>query len=61
MNYHDHLRDFAYYLKTEEKSRATTQKYMRDVRTFLTFLGANELTKEQTLAYAEAFIDTLYS
>lgn len=53
MNYYDHLRDFAYYLKTEEKSRATTQKYMRDVRTFLTFLGTNELTKEQTLAYKE--------
>lgn len=26
---------------------------MRDVRTFLTFLGTNELTKEQPLAYKE--------
>ena len=53
MNFDDRLSAFEYYLKTEEKSRATTQKYMRDVRTFLTFLGTNELTKEQTLAYKE--------
>ena len=53
MMFDDRLSAFEYYLKTEEKSCATARKYMRDVRTFLAFLGAGELTKEQTLAYKE--------
>lgn len=53
MCYKDNLATFAYYLKTEEKSCATTEKYIRDVRAFLAFLGENELNKEQTLSYKE--------
>ena len=53
MQLSDKLRDFEYYLLTEEKSRATTQKYIRDVRFFLSFLDDRALTKEQTLLYKE--------
>ena len=53
MQLSDKLRDFEYYLLTEEKSRATTQKYIRDVRSFLDFLDGRALTKEQTLLYKE--------
>ena len=53
MNFDNKLSAFAYYLKTEEKSRATTEKYIRDVRAFFSFLGESELSKEQTLAYKE--------
>ena len=53
MQFSDKLRDFEYYLLTEEKSRATTQKYIRDVRFFLSFLDNRALTKEQTLLYKE--------
>ena len=53
MQLSDKLRDFEYYLLTEEKSRATTQKYIRDVRFFLSFLDGRALTKELTLLYKE--------
>ena len=53
MQLSDKLRDFEYYLLTEEKSRATTQKYIRDVRAFLSFLDGRALTKEQILLYKE--------
>ena len=53
MQLSEKLSDFEYYLLTEEKSRATTQKYIRDARAFLAFLDGNKLTKEQTLLYKE--------
>lgn len=56
MNFDKTLNSFAYYLKTEEKSRATAKKYVRDVRAFLSFLGKNELNKEQTLLYKEHLV-----
>lgn len=48
--------EFEQYLREEEKSRATTEKYMRDVRCFLQFLSDLKITiitKENTLAYKE--------
>ena len=38
-------------LEAEEKGKATIEKYMRDVRTFLHFLEDRELSKEETIAY----------
>lgn len=35
----------------EEKSTATVEKYLRDVRAFLKHLGENELTKETVIEY----------
>lgn len=53
MCYNDQLNSFEYYLRTEEKSPATTQKYIRDVRAFLAFLEGRALTKEQALLFKE--------
>ena len=47
----DKLECFEAFLKEEEKGKATIEKYLRDVRTFLQFLGERELSKEETIAY----------
>lgn len=46
-----HLKSFREHLFFEEKSRATIEKYCRDVQAFLTFAGAHELTKELVISY----------
>ena len=38
-------------LVTEEKSAATTEKYIRDVKAFAEYMQNNEITKESVLAY----------
>ena len=44
-------------LVDEEKSRATIEKYMRDIRTFFRFVGdGGEVTKAVTRAYKEQLI-----
>ena len=40
-----HLSDFAAYLRTEERSEGTIEKYMRDVRKFFCWLGNEILGK----------------
>ena len=47
------IREFEVYLKREEKSEATIEKYLRDVSGFFSFLGGQELNKEKTVAYKE--------
>ena len=42
--YHKHLLQ-------EEKSAATIEKYLRDVRTFMLFAAEKRITKELTVAY----------
>ena len=42
--YHKHLLQ-------EEKSAATIEKYLRDVRTFMLFAAEKKITKELTVAY----------
>lgn len=45
----DYLSDFAEYLRTEERSEGTMQKYLRDVRRFLDWLQKRELNKNEVL------------
>lgn len=48
------IKDFRKLLKNEEKSPATIGKYMRDLQTFITFLGEDTLvTKEKVIAYKQ--------
>ena len=47
----EELQSFQKYLEPEEKERATVQKYMRDVRSFLDFAGGSPVTKERVIAY----------
>lgn len=45
------LRKFEAYLRSEERSAATVEKYIRDVRCFFSFVGASEVSKETVLVY----------
>lgn len=48
-----HLERFAAYLLREEKSTATQEKYLRDVKTFAAFLAGQEVTKELVRKWKE--------
>ncbi len=45
------MTNFKRYLTSQEKSRATVEKYIRDVRTFAKFLGNSKPTRETAIAY----------
>ena len=49
----DHLISYEKYLTEEEKSKATIEKYMRDIRCFIGFLKNGCVSKERTIAYKE--------
>ncbi len=53
LNLEKSLCEYKAYLVEEEKSAATTEKYIRDVTAFIVWLGSNELCKEEVLAYKE--------
>ncbi len=42
---------FKKYLREEEKSENTVQKYLRDVQAFAAYLGGAEVTKKSVIAY----------
>ncbi len=44
---------FASYLRSEEKSRATAEKYVRDVRAFLAYAAGGEITRELAICWKE--------
>ena len=52
---------FGRYLYDEEKSNLTIEKYLRDVRAFSDYLGANDLTKEAMMAYKHKLISGGFS
>lgn len=52
---------FSDYLQREEKSKATCEKYIRDVRKFKNFAGNAQITKELVVCYKKACIDSGYA
>ena len=44
-------REFELYLREEERSAATIEKYMRDVRLFASFAGEDDIKKQTVLEY----------
>ena len=52
---------FAAYLKSEEKSVNTTEKYIRDVRAFANYIGKAEITKEAVITYKNKLISDNYA
>ena len=52
---------FAEYLKSEEKSENTIEKYMRDVRAFCAYVGEAEMTKETVIAYKNKLLSENYA
>ncbi len=49
--------DFRKHLILEEKSRATVEKYIRDVKIFKEFISDSEVTKESVIEYKEYLQD----
>lgn len=47
-------------LYQEEKSRATVEKYLRDVRAFLIFIGAAPMSKERMMDYKRLLVEQGY-
>ncbi len=52
---------FKTYLCEEEKSENTKEKYIRDVRAFVEYVGDKEITKETVIAYKQNLIDSGYA
>ncbi len=57
----DHIKAYASYLFREEKSAATQEKYLRDVKLFRVYAGAGEITKELTVAWKKHLIGQGYA
>ena len=55
-----YLAAFEEYLLREEKSCATVEKYLRDVRTFILYADGRAVTKELTVAYKKHLEKTGY-
>ena len=56
-----HLNAFQEYLQREEKSAATVEKYLRDVRAFVAFAEGRSITKEVTIAFKKELEDRQYA
>lgn len=52
---------FATYLKSEEKSENTIEKYIRDVGAFSAYVGKAEITKETVIAYKNKLVSDNYA
>ena len=50
------IAEFEYFLKREEKSQNTTEKYLRDVRAFAFFANCRAVTKDLVIEYKNFLI-----
>lgn len=55
------LRAFAQFLRREERSAGTIEKYLRDVRRFLAFAGERPVTRELAAAWKAALLSERYA
>lgn len=55
------IETFQNHLLQEEKSTATMEKYLRDVRAFLVFSGQAAITKALVMAYKQALLEKNYA
>ena len=55
------IRQFRQYLEKEEKSEATVEKYIRDVRAFAIYINNEEIAKESVIAYKQQLLDDGYA
>ena len=57
----EHIQAYANNLRLEEKSAATIEKYLRDIRGFARWLGGREITKEQTAEWKAHLVEQGYA
>lgn len=55
------IQSFKKYLREEEKSKNTIEKYLRDVRAFAAYLSGTEVTKETVIAYKNKLLSENYA
>ncbi len=55
------IETFEKHLITQEKSKNTIQKYIRDVKAFWVYAGSWEITKEITMEYKRKLLEQSYS
>ena len=55
------IETFSQYLVTEEKSTATVEKYIQDVKAFMLYANHIEIKKEVALSYKQHLIDSGYA
>ncbi len=55
------IQDFEAHLKSDEKSKNTVEKYMRDVTAFVAVLNGEAVTKEAVIAYKQKLLDGGYA
>lgn len=55
------ISNFYTWLKSEEKSENTVEKYIRDVTAFIEYLGGSAITKETVIAYKNKLINENYA
>ena len=53
--------EFANYLRCEEKSVATQEKYLRDVHTFCKYTSGNEVSKELVVDWKKHLVEQGYA
>lgn len=56
----EQIQAFGDYLRREEKSCATREKYLRDVRAFQEFAAGSQLTKELVAAWKRGLTEKMY-
>lgn len=57
----DQMEAYIAYLIHEEKSEATREKYLRDVRKFLQFVGEDSISKEMVMDWKRELVDMGYA
>lgn len=55
------LKSFEKYMREEEKSKNTIEKYLRDIMSFMLYTGENEITKETVIGYKNKLIADNYA
>ena len=55
------IQGFKKYLREEEKSENTVEKYLRDVQAFAAYSGGAEVTKESVIAYKNKLLSENYA
>lgn len=55
------IQNFKKYLREEEKSKNTIEKYIRDILAFMDFTGEDEISKETVIAYKSNLISKNYA
>lgn len=55
------MKCFREYLRKEEKSKNTVEKYLRDVTAFAVWLDGETVTKETTVAFKQYLLDSGYA